>query len=105
MSGPQPCPPRWPTSCSRRCSNSVFGLLFGQPERRLQSAEPIRLAGAGTCAVQRLLTRLASTRLLRLASVGHQMLYQANKRLVSAELVGLVRTRRWWPHWQWPRRA
>ncbi len=29
----------------------VLGLLFGQPERRFQSAEVIRLAGSGTGAV------------------------------------------------------
>jgi hypothetical protein len=50
----------------------VLGLLFGQPERRFQSAELIRLAGAGTGAVHRLLTRLAATGLLSVASVGNQ---------------------------------
>lgn len=70
----------------------VLGLLFGQPERRFQSAELIRLAGAGTGAVHRLLTRLAATGLLRVDSVGNQKFYQANERApVYAELVGLVR--------------
>jgi DNA-binding IclR family transcriptional regulator len=46
--------------------------LFGQPERCFQSAELIRLAGAGTGAVHRLLTRLATTGLLRVETVGHQ---------------------------------
>ena len=36
----------------------VLGLLFGQPERRFQSAELIRLAGSGTGAVHRQLQRL-----------------------------------------------
>jgi predicted nucleotidyltransferase len=70
----------------------VLALLFGQPERRFQSAELIRLAGAGTGAVHRLLTRLAATGLLRVESVGNQKFYQANERApVYAELVGLVR--------------
>jgi predicted nucleotidyltransferase len=70
----------------------VLGLLFGQPERRFQSAELIRLAGAGTGAVHRLLTKLAATGLLRVETVGKQKFYQANERApVYAELVGLVR--------------
>jgi predicted nucleotidyltransferase len=70
----------------------VLGLLFGQPERRFQSAELIRLAGAGTGAVHRLLTRLAATGLLRVETVGNQKFYQANERApVYEELVGLVR--------------
>jgi len=70
----------------------VLGLLFGQPERRFQSAELIRLAGAGTGAVHRLLTRLAATGLLRAEMVGNQKFYQADERApVFAELVGLVR--------------
>jgi predicted nucleotidyltransferase len=70
----------------------VLGLLFGQPDRRFQSAELIRLAGAGTGAVHRLLTRLAATGLLRVETVGNQKFYQANERApVYAELVGLVR--------------
>lgn len=70
----------------------VLGLLFGQPERRFQSAELIRLAGAGTGAVHRLLTRLAATGLLRVETVGNQKFYRANDRApVFAELVALVR--------------
>lgn len=70
----------------------VLGLLFGQPQRRYQSAELIRLAGAGTGAVHRLLTRLAASGLLRVESVGNQKFYQANERSpVFAELCGLVR--------------
>jgi predicted nucleotidyltransferase len=70
----------------------VLGLLFGQPERRFQSAELIRLAGAGTGAVHRLLTRLATTGLLRVETVGNLKFYQANERApIYAEMVGLVR--------------
>jgi predicted nucleotidyltransferase len=70
----------------------VLGLLFGQPARRFQSAELIRLAGAGTGAVHRLVTRLAATGLLQVEKVGNQKFYRANERApVYAELVGLVR--------------
>jgi hypothetical protein len=70
----------------------VLGLLFGQPQRRFQSAELIRLAGAGTGAAHRLLTRLAASGLLRTESVGNQKFYQANPASpVFAELCGLVR--------------
>lgn len=70
----------------------VLGLLFGQPQRRFQSAELIRLAGAGTGAVHRLLTRLAATGLVAVETVGNQKFYQANAGSpVFAELSGLVR--------------
>ena len=39
----------------------VLGLLFGQPDRRFQSAELIRLAKGGVGAVHRQLGRLAET--------------------------------------------
>ena len=38
----------------------VLGLLFGRPDRTYQSAELIRLAGSGTGAAHRVLTRLAA---------------------------------------------
>ena len=70
----------------------VLGLLFGQPERRFQSAELIRLAGSGTGAAHRLLTRLAQVGLVTTERVGNQKHYQANKRSpVFAELAGLIR--------------
>jgi predicted nucleotidyltransferase len=70
----------------------LLGLLFGQPERRFQSAELIRLAGSGTGAVHRLLTRLAATGLLQVETAGNQKFYRANERApVYAELLGLVR--------------
>jgi predicted nucleotidyltransferase len=55
----------------------VLGLLFGQPERRFQSAEIIRLAGSGTGAVHRLLTRLAASGLVTVTTQGNQKHYQA----------------------------
>jgi predicted nucleotidyltransferase len=89
-------PPRAPTALAdvlfTPVQQRVLGLFFGQPERRFQSAELIRLAGAGTGAAHRLLTRLAATGLLRVETVGKQKFYQANERApVYAELVGLVR--------------
>lgn len=70
----------------------VLGLLFGQPQRRFQSAEMIRLAGSGTGSTHRLLTRLAATGLVTTERVGNQKHYQANAESpVFAELSGLVR--------------
>ncbi len=70
----------------------VLGLLFGQPARRFQSAELIRLAGSGTGATHRLLKRLAESGLVRVSTEGHQKYYQANAECpVFQELVGLVR--------------
>lgn len=70
----------------------VLGLLFGQPERRYQSAELIRLAGSGTGSVHRQLTRLAQAGLVTVDAVGNQKFYQANPDSpVFAELVGLLR--------------
>ena len=69
----------------------VLGLLFGQPERRFQGAEVIRLAGSGTGAVHRLLTRLADSGLVTVERVGNQKHYQANRASpVFAELQGLI---------------
>lgn len=70
----------------------VLGLLFGQPDRRFQSAELIRLVGAGTGSAHRLLTRLEAVGLLVTERVGNQKYYQANAQSpVFAELCGLVR--------------
>jgi predicted nucleotidyltransferase len=70
----------------------VLGLLFGQPKRRFQSAELIRLAGSGTGAAHRLLTRLADVGLVTTERVGNQKHYQANPASpVFGELAGLIR--------------
>lgn len=70
----------------------VLGLLFGQPARRFQSAELIRLVGSGTGAAHRLLTKLAAAGLVTTEKVGNQKYYQANADSpVFAELAGLVR--------------
>lgn len=69
----------------------VLGLLFGQPDRRFQSGELIRLAASGTGAVHRLLTRLAGSGLITVESVGNQKHYRANRASpVFAELHGLI---------------
>ena len=69
----------------------VLGLLFGQPERRFQSAELIRLARSGTGAVHRVLTTLAEAGLITRTASGNHKYYQANRRSpVFAELHGLV---------------
>lgn len=69
----------------------VLGLLFGQPDRRFQSGELIRLAASGTGAVHRLLTRLADAGLITVERVGNQKHYQANRSSpVFAELHGLI---------------
>lgn len=69
----------------------VLGLLFGQPERAFQSAELIRLAGSGTGATYRVLTRLADAGLVSATRSGNQKHYQANADSpVFAELRGLI---------------
>ena len=70
----------------------VLGLLFGQPQRRFQSAELIRLANSGTGSVHRLLTRLEDVGMVTTQRIGNQKHYQANADSpVFAELAGLVR--------------
>lgn len=69
----------------------LLGLLFGQPERRYQSAELIRLADSGTGAVHRQLRRLATADVVAVTRDGHQVYYQAKTSSpVFAELHGLV---------------
>lgn len=69
----------------------VLGLLFGQPERRFQSAELIRLAGSGTGAVHRQLQRLEKAGLVNVSHEGNQKYYEARRdAAVFPELHGLV---------------
>ena len=69
----------------------VLGLLFGQPERRFQSAELIRLAGSGTGNVHRQLQRLAKAGLVTVSRDGNQKYYEARKDApVFPELHGLI---------------
>ena len=69
----------------------VLGLLYGQPDRRFQSAELIRLARSGTGAVHRQLARLAAAGLVTTSHAGSQKYYQANPDApVFHELHGLI---------------
>ena len=69
----------------------VLGLLFGQPNRRFQSAELIRLAGSGTGAVHRQLQRLEKAGLVIVSREGNQKYYAARKDApIFPELHGLV---------------
>lgn len=69
----------------------VLGILFGQPDRRFQSAEIIRLANSGTGTVHRQLARLADARLVTVTRSGNQKHYQASRESpVFTELHGLV---------------
>lgn len=69
----------------------VLGLLYGQPDRRYQSAELIRLAKSGTGAVHRQLSRLAGSGLITATRAGNQKYYQANQASpVFHELHGLI---------------
>lgn len=56
----------------------VLGLLYGQPERRFQSADVIRLVRSGTGAAHRFLTKLADAGLVTVTRSGNQKHYQAN---------------------------
>ena len=56
----------------------VLAILFGNPDRSFYANEIIRLAGAGTGAVQRELASLSSAGLLTVAHVGNQKHFQAN---------------------------
>lgn len=56
----------------------LIGLLFGQPDRRFQSAELIRIAQSGTGATHRQLQQMAAAGLLAVTRVGNQKFYQAN---------------------------
>ena len=69
----------------------VLGLLFGQPDRRFQSSELIRLAQSGVGAAHRQLVRLEKAGLVEVTRIGNQRHYQARRASpVFAELQGLV---------------
>lgn len=69
----------------------VLGLLFGQPDRRFQSAEIIRLVDSGTGAVHRQLQRLSAAGLVEITREGQQKYYRARADSpIFAELRGLV---------------
>jgi hypothetical protein len=69
----------------------VLGILFGNPGWSFYANEVIALAGSGTGAVQRELTRLEAAGLLTVTRVGNQKHYRANTATpVFEELRGLV---------------
>jgi predicted nucleotidyltransferase len=69
----------------------LLGLLFGQPDRRYQSAELIRLVDSGTGAVHRQLQQLAASELVTVTGLGNQKFYQANRAApIFAELHGIA---------------
>jgi predicted nucleotidyltransferase len=69
----------------------VLGLLFGQPDRRFQSAELIRLAKGGTGAVHRQLQRLEKAGLVVVSREGNQKYYAADTDApVFPELRGII---------------
>ena len=69
----------------------VLALLFGQPQRRYQSSELIRLANSGTGAVHRILTRLAAADLVSVEKVGNRKHHQANADSpIFEDLAGLL---------------
>ncbi len=57
----------------------VLAILFGQPDRSFFATELISLAGAGSGAVQRELTRLSAGGLLTVRKIGNQKHFQANR--------------------------
>lgn len=74
-----------------KAQQRVLGVLFGNPGRSFFANELIALAGTGTGAVQRELTRLATAGLVTVKRVGNQKHYQANTASpVFGELRGLV---------------
>lgn len=70
----------------------VLGLLFGQPDRSFFATELIALAGGGSGAIQRELTRLEQSGLVTTRRLGTQKHYQANVNSpIFAELCGIAR--------------
>jgi predicted nucleotidyltransferase len=70
----------------------VLGILFGQPDRRFQGAELIRMAQSGTGAVHRQLKSLVASGLVNMTRIGNQRHYQANPESpVFEELCSLIR--------------
>ena len=70
----------------------LLGIIFGQPDRRFQGAELIRMINSGTGAVHRQLTTLAASGLVNVTRIGNQKHYQANPESpVFEELCGLIR--------------
>ena len=57
----------------------VIGLLFGQSERSFYANEIEKLAKTGRGSLQRELSRMTSSGLIKMTTIGRQKHYQANK--------------------------
>lgn len=69
----------------------VLGLLFGNPDRSFYANELFRLAGSGTGAGVRELTKLSTVGLITVNKIGNQKHYQANREApIFEELRGIV---------------
>lgn len=69
----------------------VLGLLFGNPDRSFYANELFRLAGSGTGAGVRELSRLTASGLITVNKIGNQKHYQANREApIFEELRGIV---------------
>ena len=62
-----------------RTKQRVLSLLFGQPNRTFATMELIKLAQAGSGAVQRELDRLVASGLITMSTLGVQKRFGANK--------------------------
>lgn len=70
----------------------VLGLLFGNPDRKFFSSEIIRLADAGSGAVQRELAALSTSGLINVETQGKQKYYLANHNSpIFEELRSIIR--------------
>jgi predicted nucleotidyltransferase len=75
-----------------RTQQRVLAFLFGQPDRSFYATELIKLAGAGSGAVQRQLARLEQSGLVTVRRIGTQKHYQANPDSpLFSDLTGIAR--------------
>lgn len=69
----------------------VLALLYGQPERSFYATEIINLSEGGSGAIQRELSKLARSGLVKIKTIGSQRHYQANPEApIFVELVSVV---------------
>jgi predicted nucleotidyltransferase len=69
----------------------VLGLIFGHPERSFYTLEIVRNVHSGTGAVERELSRLRRSGLVRVERIGNQKHYRANQQSpIFEELQSLV---------------
>ncbi len=74
-----------------KVQRSVLGVLYGNPDRSFYANEMFRLAGSGTGAVVRELSKLTESGLVTVTKIGNQKHYQANRKApIFEELRGIV---------------